>query len=233
MMPSLSPEVIEALKLSICVSIGCVLIVTPPGIVLGWFLARKNFPGKTLLEGIVHVPLVVPPIVVGYLLLIILGNNGYLGRPMAEMFGFRLAFSFFGAVIAATIVSFPLVVRSVRTAVELVDPRLEQAAGTLGAGPIRRWLTITLPLAMPGIIAGMTLAAARSLGEFGATMAFAGNTAGETRTLSLAIYTAMQIPGQERTAHLLVVASVILSLVALCGSGFLTHWMRRRAGALE
>ncbi len=227
---AIDPAGWRALTLSIEVGVLSCALVAGPGIVLGWLLARKEFPGKILVDAVVHLPLVLTPVVVGYLLLIAFGSQSPLGEFFRDL-GMPIAFAFPGAVLAAAVVSLPLMVRSVRTAVELVDPGLEQAAATLGAGPLRRLLSITLPLAMPGIIAGLVLTFARSLGEFGATITLAGNIDGETRTLPIAIYAATQVPDGDAMAASLTVLSVVLSLVALAASGWIDRWLRRRHGA--
>lgn len=218
------------LGLSVKVALWSAATVAVPGIACGWLLARKAFPGKAIVDALVHAPLVLPPVATGYLLLMVLGRNGPLGRWFWEEFGVSLAFTWWAAVVASGVVALPLMVRSVRLAVELVDPRLEQAAATLGAGPARTFATVTLPLAMPGIMAGVVLAFARSLGEFGATITFAGSVAGQTRTLPLAVYHAMQVPGGESQAMRLVLASVLLSLGALVASELLARrwrWVSR------
>lgn len=212
---------ISAIQLSIIVAIICSVITLPLAIAVGWFLARKQFWGKSVLEGVLHLPLVLPPITTGYILLLLLGNNGLIGSFFYEKLGIQIAFSFNAAVIAAVFVSFPLVTRSVRLSIELVDSKLEQAARTLGASNIRVFFSITLPLALPGVISGFILAFARSLGEFGATISFAGNIAGETQTLPLAIFSEMQIPGQESSTFRLVMVSVVLSLLAMIAAEFL------------
>jgi len=227
-MNGVSPEIVDALCLSLEVAAYCTLVTALPGIAVGWLLARCRFPGKTAVDVLVHVPLVVPPVIVGYLLLLSLGREGWIGRYLNEWFDLRIAFTFWGAVVAAAICAFPLVVRSVRTAVELVDPRLEQAAATLGAGRLRRLATITLPLSLPGILAGLSLAFARSLGEFGATMTFAGNMPGETQTLSLAVFSRMQSPGSEATVAILAAVSIGLATFSLVLSELFTRWMRQR-----
>ena len=211
----------SAIRLSLWVALICSLTILPLAVLVGWFLARKNFWGKSFVEGILHLPLVLPPITTGYLLLLLLGNNGIIGRFLLNVFGIQLAFSFHAAVIAAFVVSFPLVTRSVRLSIELVDTKLEQAARTLGASNTRVFFSITLPLALPGVISGFVLAFARSLGEFGATISFAGNIEGETQTLPLAIFSQMQIPGQENATLRLVLVSVLLSLLAMIFAEYL------------
>ncbi len=223
-----TPAELDALWLSCKVATCACLLVALPGVALGWVLARWRFPGRVLLDALVHLPLVLTPVVVGYLLLLLVGRRG-LFAPVLERLGIELAFSFAGAVLAAAVVALPLVVRSVRTAIELVDPGLEQAAAVLGAGLWRRTWNVTLPLALPGIVAGLVLGFARSVGEFGATITLAGNLAGQTRTLPVAIYTATQVPGGEPAALRLALLSVLLSLAALAGSQLLQRHMQRRA----
>jgi molybdate transport system permease protein len=210
-----TPEELTALWLSLKIGLWCTALIAAPGIVTGWMLARVRFPGKAIVDGLVHLPLVLPPVVPGYLLLLLLGRQGPLGRWLYETWGIALAFTWQGAVVASALMAFPLMVRAVRLAVTLVEPRLEEAARTLGAGPLRVWLTVTVPLSLPGILTGLVLAFARSLGEFGATVTFVGNVAGETRTLPLAIYTYTQIPGGDAPALRLVVISILLALAAL------------------
>jgi len=224
----LSPAECATLILSIKVGLLSCLGSLPFALVMGWFLARHQFPGKALLDGLVNLPLVMPPVTTGYLLLVVLGRRGLLGRPLDAWLGVTIPFSLAAPVIASAIVSFPLVVRAIRVAVEMVDPGLEQAAETLGAGPIRRFLTITVPLAFPGILAGAILGFARSLGEFGATITFAGNIEGVTRTLPLAVYTMMQIPGREALAFRLVLISIGVSLLALLVGNLLARTPARR-----
>ena len=217
MWPSLqpTPEELTALWLSLKIGLWCTALIAIPGVVTGWLLARLRFPGKAIVDGLVHLPLVLPPVVPGYLLLLLLGRQGPVGRWLYETWGIALAFTWQGAVIASALMAFPLMVRAVRLAVTLVEPRLEEAARTLGAGPLRVWLTVTVPLSLPGILTGLVLAFARSLGEFGATVTFVGNVAGETRTLPLAIYTYTQIPGGDDPALRLVIISILLALAAL------------------
>ena len=217
MWPSLqpTPEELTALWLSLKIGLWCTALIAIPGVVTGWLLARLRFPGKAIVDGLVHLPLVLPPVVPGYLLLLLLGRQGPVGRWLYETWGITLAFTWQGAVIASALMAFPLMVRAVRLAVTLVEPRLEEAARTLGAGPLRVWLTVTVPLSLPGILTGLVLAFARSLGEFGATVTFVGNVAGETRTLPLALYTYTQIPGGDGPALRLVIISILLALAAL------------------
>lgn len=210
-----TPEELTALWLSLKIGLWCTALIAVPGIVTGWLLARIRFPGKAIVDGLVHLPLVLPPVVPGYLLLLLLGRQGPVGRWLYETWDIALAFTWQGAVVASALMAFPLMVRAVRLAVTLVEPKLEEAARTLGAGPLRVWLTVTVPLSLPGILTGLVLAFARSLGEFGATVTFVGNVAGETRTLPLAIYTYTQIPGGDGPALRLVVISILLALAAL------------------
>lgn len=214
---------VDAIQLSLKVALLCTIILLPLAVLVGWLLARKRFFGKAVIEGIVHLPLVLPPVTVGYILLVVFGRNGWLGTFFYETWGIQIAFSFTAAVIAAIVVSFPLVTRSIRLSIELVDKNYEEAARTLGASNLRVFFTITLPLALPGVISGAILAFARSLGEFGATISFAGNIAGETQTLPLAIFSSMQVPGQESSTLKLVLVSVVLSLVAMIGAEYLNR----------
>jgi molybdate transport system permease protein len=218
----------SAVWISVKVAATATLCLLGPGIATGWLLARRNFPGKTIVEALVHLPLVLPPVVTGYILLLLLGRNGWFGQFFHDWLHVKFAFSWFGAVLAAVVVAFPLMVRSVRVAVELTDKRLEAAARTLGAGPLESFFVIILPLAAPGVIAGTVLAFARSLGEFGATITFAGNIAGETRTLPLAVFASLQVPGAEGATARLVILAVILSLGALIGSELIARSYRRR-----
>lgn len=206
---------IDALKLSLQVSLWAVAISLPLGIFIAWILARKNFPGKNILDGIIHLPLVIPPVVTGYLLLIILGRNGFIGALLYKYTGIILTFNWKGAVLAAAVMAFPLLVRSVRLSIEGVDQGLEAAANTLGAGPLRVFFTVTLPLIIPGILTGMILAFARSLGEFGATITFVSNIQGETQTIPLALYTFTQVPNGEIGAMRLCILSIIIAMAAL------------------
>ncbi len=221
----LSIEEITALTLSVKVALWCTLVSLVPGVFLGWLLARRNFPGKSLLDSLIHLPLVLPPVVPGYLLLLLLGNQGLLGKWLQENFGIAIAFTWKGAVVASALMALPLMVRSVRLAVSQVDLGLEEAARTLGATPWRVFFTITLPLAVPGVLTGLILAFSRSLGEFGATITFVGNIEGETRTLPLAIYSYTQVPDGDLHAMRLVLLSVALALAAL----FTSAWLERRA----
>ncbi len=214
----------EALKLSIQVALGAVAVTALPGIYLGWLLARRRFFGKGVVDLLVHLPLVLPPVVVGYMLLLLLGRSGPIS-PILDAMGLDIAFTRRGAVMASAVMGFPLLVRAVRVSMESSDEGLEEAAALLGAGPLRRWWSITLPLAAPGIITGLMLAFARSLGEFGATIILAGNIQGETRTLPLAIFSTAQTPGAEGAALRLAVLSLVLSFASLATS----EWLARRA----
>ncbi|CRL59654.1 MULTISPECIES: molybdate ABC transporter permease subunit [Proteus] len=222
----------QAIILSLKVSTVAVIISLPFGIFMAWLLVRVRFPGKSLLDSIIHLPLVLPPVVVGYLLLISMGRRGFIGEWLYDWFGFSFTFSWRGAALASAVVAFPLMVRAIRLALEAVDQRMEQAARTLGASPLRVFFTITLPLSMPGIIAGIVLAFARSLGEFGATITFVSNIPGETRTIPLAMYTLIETPGAEMDAARLCVIAIILALVSLMASEWLTRWGRKRLGGV-
>ena len=217
----------QAIGLSVKVAIYCSLISLPIALWVGYKMARKNFYGKSIIEGIIHLPLVMPPVTTGYLLLLLLGSRSFIGQWLYTNFGIKIAFSFPAAVIASIIVSFPLIVRAVRTAMEMVDTGLEEASRILGAGKLKTFFRITTPLALPGIVSGTILAFARSLGEFGATITFAGNIEGETQTLPLAIYSYMQVPGQEHVTMRLVVVSVIISFIAMALSQWYVKKMKQ------
>jgi molybdate transport system permease protein len=225
---SLSPLEIEAVQLSLKVSLWAVGISLPFGIPVAWVLARREFPGKTLFDALVHVPLVVPPVVIGYLLLLMLGRKGPVGGWLYETFGITVAFSWQGAAVAAAVMAFPLMVRAIRLSIESIDTRLEQAARTLGAGPIDVFFSITLPLAGSGIVVGVILAFARALGEFGATITFVSAIPGETTTLPVALYGLAQVPGQEGGAIRLVVLSVAIAFAAMFLSEVVARRVRRR-----
>jgi len=224
----LSPAEIEAVLLSLKVSLWAVGVSLPLGIATAWLLARLEFPGKTLLDALIHVPLVVPPVVVGYLLLLLLGRNGYLGGWMYETFGITVAFSWQGAAVAAAVMAFPLMVRAIRLSIEAIDTRLEQAARTLGARPIDVFFSITLPLTGSGIVVGVILAFARALGEFGATITFVSAIPGETTTLPVSLYTLAQIPGEESGAIRLVVLSLIVAFGAMFAAEIIARRVRKR-----
>ena len=219
----LTPIEIEALKLSLVVALWAVGLSLPIGLGIAWLLSRKTFPGRFVLDGIVHLPLIVPPVVVGYLLLVVLGRRGFVGAWLWETFQISISFSWKGAAVAAGIMAFPLMVRAIRLGFDAVDPKLEQAAQTLGAPPFGVFFTVTFPLILPAVITGSILAFARCLGEFGATITFVSNIPGETRTLPLALYTAVQSPGGEPEALRLVVISIGLALIALFISEFLSR----------
>lgn len=219
---------IEAIWLTLKVAFYCSIISLPIAIFFGYIFARKNFLGKTIIESIFNLPLVLPPITVGYILLITLGRNSTIGGFFNEVLGIQLSFSFIATIIAAIIVSFPLVFRSIKIAFELVDTKYESAAKTLGAGRLRTFFTISLPLAMPGVISGFILSFARSMGEFGATITFAGNIEGITRTLPLALYSFLQVPGQEMASARLAVISVVISLIAMAVSEVFNRKAKRK-----
>ncbi len=215
-----SESTYQAIYLSVKVGLISTLISLPFAILLAFFMARKQFIGKPVLESIIHLPLVMPPVATGYLLLLVFGTKGVIGNWLLATFGIRLAFAFPAAVLASIVVAFPLMVRSIRTAMELVDPKLEQASHLLGASHFKTLYKITIPLAAPGIVSGTVLAFARSLGEFGATISFAGNIPGETQTLPLAIYSKMQVPGEEQSTFILVAIAVAISFIAM----ILSEW---------
>ncbi|HSR71425.1 MAG TPA: molybdate ABC transporter permease subunit [Kiloniellales bacterium] len=227
-MGPLTPLEVEALGLSLRVALWSVATSLPLGLLVAWLLARRDFLGKSALNAVVHLPLVLPPVVVGYLLLVLLGREGPLGRLLLHLFGVTLPFTWQGAALAAAVMAFPLMVRAMRLSLEAVDRRLEAAARTLGARPWTVFLTVTLPLMAPGILVGALLAFARSLGEFGATITFAANIPGETRTLPLALYTLVQTPGGEAGAYRLAGLSVLLALAALGASELLARRLRLR-----
>jgi molybdate transport system permease protein len=222
----LSPDEWTAILLSLRIALVATLVALPFGIAIAWLLARTSFHGKALLDGLVHLPLVLPPVVTGYLLLISLGRRAPIGAFLADTFGIVLSFRWTGAALACGIMGFPLLVRAIRLSIEAVDRRLESAAATLGASPFRVFLTVTLPLCLPGIIAGMVLCFAKALGEFGATITFVSNIPGETQTISAAIYTFTQVPGGDAGALRLVLVAIVISLFALV----LSEWFARRAG---
>ncbi len=224
----LSPEEIDIVLLSLRVALWAVLAGLPPAVLAAWLLARARFPGKALVDGVLHLPLVVPPVIVGYTLLVLFGRQGAVGAFLYETFGIVLAFNWKGAAVAAGVMAFPLMVRAIRLSIEAIDRRLETAARTLGAGPLRVFATITLPLALPGILSGMVLAFARSLGEFGATITFVSNIPSETRTLPLAVYSLTQMPGSETAILRLVLISIGVALLALILSEFLSRRVAAR-----
>jgi molybdate transport system permease protein len=221
----LSDYEVTALLLSLKVSSVAVLFSLPLGIVCAWILARTEFPGKSLFDSMIHLPLVLPPVVIGYVLLISMGRQGAIGAVLYDWFGLSFSFSWRGAALAAAIVSFPLMVRAIRLSFESVDIRLEQAARTLGSSRLRVFFTITLPLTFPGIISGMVLAFARSLGEFGSTITFVSNIPGETRTIPLAMYSFIQTPGAEHEAARLCVIAIVIAVLSLTAS----QWLAKKA----
>ena len=221
----LTPQEWDVLGLSLRVAFWSVLISLPPAVAVAMLLARGRFPGKTLFDAFVHLPLVLPPVVVGFLLLLLFGRQGPLGALLDDWFGMVIAFKWTGAALAAAIMGFPLMVRAIRLSLESIDLKLEAAARTLGADAMRVFLTVTLPLALPGILTGMLLSFARSLGEFGATITFVSNIPGETQTLPLAIYGYTQTPGGDGQALRLSLIAVLLSLAAL----FISELLVRRA----
>lgn len=228
-MLNLSSDELTAIRLSLRVSLIAVACSLPPAVGVAWLLARRRFVGILLLEGLVHLPLTLPPVVTGYLLLLLFGRNGPLGAFLSEHFGLSFAFRWTGAALAAGVMGFPLLVRSIRLSLELLDERLEEAAATLGAPPPLVFLTVTLPLIGPGIVAGGVLAFARAMGEFGATITFVSNIPGQTQTLATAIYTYTQVPGGDAAALRLVLVSVLLSVGALSISEWIDRRGRRRA----
>jgi len=214
----------EALRISLQVALAAVLCALPVAWALAWALARGRFPGRTLLEAVVNLPLVLPPVVIGYALLVSFGRSGPLGRWLNEVFGITFVFSFRGAVLAAAVMSLPLMVRAMRQALEAVDGGLEAAARTLGASPARVLATVTLPLMAPGVLSGAVLGFAAALGEFGATITFVSNVPGQTQTLPLAIYSALQQPGGDAAASRLVLLAMLLALASLA----LAQWTHTR-----
>ncbi len=224
----LTAEESQALYLSAKVALCATALCLPVGIAVSWVMARRDFPAKWLADALIQLPMVLPPVVPGYFLLWLLGTHGFIGSWLLSTFGIAIAFTWQGAVLASGVMAFPLMVQPVRLAFRMIDIRLEQAATTLGATPLRAFFTITLPLAFPGIVAGSMLCFSRSLGEFGATMAFVGNIPGETRTLPLAIYSFANVPNGEAAAMRLAVLSIVLALGAL----IVSHAISRRAERL-
>jgi len=225
---SFSREELEVLQLSLRIAFWSVFVSLPFAIGVAYALARWHFPGKTLFDALVHLPLVLPPVVVGFFLLLLFGRRGPIGSFLDDWFGIVVAFRWTGAALAAGVMGFPLMVRAIRLSFETIDRKLEAAASTLGAGPLGVFLTVTLPLALPGVITGVLLSFARSLGEFGATITFVSNIPGETRTLPLAIYTYTQTPMGDEAALRLSVLAVLLSLAALYVSEVLVRRAARR-----
>lgn len=224
----LTPLEIEALQLSLLVGIVSIVCALPFALACAWLLARRDFWGKSLFDGIVHLPLVLPPVAVGFALLVLFGRNGIIGAFLYDTLGITFAFNWKGAALASAVMAFPLMVRAMRLSLEAVDLRLEAAARTLGAGPWRAFATVSLPLAVPGIIAGAILGFARSVGEFGATITFVSNIPGQTRTLPVALYTLTQIPGSDLPAWRLAGLSVAVALAALILSEMFARRLGRR-----
>ncbi|MFO0898656.1 MAG: molybdate ABC transporter permease subunit [Pirellulales bacterium] len=225
---SLSAGEWQAVWLSLQVSLVAMAASLPLGVAVAWLLARRKFYGKTLVETLVNLPLVVPPVVTGYALLVLFGRNGWLGRPLEDWFGLRFLFDWKGAALASAVMAFPLVVRSIRLAFSAVDEGLEQAARTLGARPLDAFCSITLPLAWPGLVAGAVLGFARGMGEFGATIMISGNIPGETRTLPLELYNLLETPGGADQAWRLVLVSVVLAAAAMFAGEVLERRYRER-----
>jgi molybdate transport system permease protein len=222
---NLSPDEWTAVVLSLRIAVVATACALPVGVAIGWLLARRNFWGKTVLDGLVFLPLVLPPVVTGYLLLISFGRRGPVGQFLDEYFGIVLSFRWTGAALSCGVMGFPLMVRPIRLAFEAIDRRLEDAASTLGANAMLVFITVTLPLALPGVIVGVVLCFARALGEFGATITFVSNIPGETQTISAAIYTLTQVPGGDAAAGRLVLIAIALAFAALVAS----EWLSRRA----
>lgn len=229
-MPGLTGAEWTVIGLSLRVSLVAVLAMLPVAYALAWLLARRRFPGRLLLDAAVHLPLVLPPVVTGWLLLLAFGRAGPVGAWLEESFGITLVFRWTGAALAAAVMALPLVVRPIRLAFEAADPRLNQAAAGLGVAPWRAFLTITLPLALPGILAGTILGFAKCLGEFGATVTFVSNIPGETRTLSLAVQTLLSAPGGDGPALRLAMVGIVIAIGALVLAEIVTQSMRRRLG---
>jgi molybdate transport system permease protein len=229
----LTPLEIEALELSLLVGVTSIVAALPFALACAWLLARRDFWGKSLFDGVVHLPLVLPPVAVGFALLVLFGRNGIIGAFLYQSFGIVFAFNWKGAALASGVMAFPLMVRAMRLSLEAVDQRLEAAARSLGANPWRVFATITLPLTAPGILSGAILGFARSVGEFGATITFVSNIPGQTRTLPVALYTLTQIPGSDLPAWRLAGLSVALALAALIGSEMLARRMGQRLRGLD
>lgn len=225
----LGPEEWQAVRLSLKVAFWATFFALPPGILVAHLLARVEFAGKQILNGLVHLPLVLPPVVTGYLLLVGFGPNGPLGAPLSVL-GISFAFRWTGAALAAAIMGFPLMVRAIRLSIEAVDPKLEQAAATLGASRFWVFTTVTLPMILPGVLAGAILAFAKAMGEFGATITFVSNIPGQTQTLPSAIYAFLQVPGGEGAALRLVVVSIVIAMTALIASEILARKLSKRIG---
>lgn len=229
-MLTLTPEEQAAVELSVRVSLWATVTSLPPGLVVAMLLSRGKFWGKSILNGIVFLPLVLPPVVTGYILLLLFGRRGPLGAFLADNLGIVFAFRWTGAALACAVMGFPLLVRSMQLSIDSVDRGLEDAAGTLGANPVWVFVTVTLPLILPGIIAGIILSFARAMGEFGATITFVSNIPGETQTLPSAIYTFTQVPGGDVAAFRLTVIAIAVSMFALLISEAIGYWVGRRIG---
>jgi molybdate transport system permease protein len=228
----LSPDEWLAVGLSLRVAFWATLLSLPLAILVAYALARWRFPGRQVLNGLVHLPLILPPVVTGYLLLMAFGRRGVVGQALEQVFGLVLAFRWTGAVLAAAVMAFPLMVRAIRLAIEAVDPKLEQAAATLGASRIMGFLTVTLPLILPGIITGSILAFAKAIGEFGATITFVANIPGQTQTLPSAIYSLLQVPGAEGGVARLVFVAIAIAMGALLASEWVSRAVARRIGGI-
>lgn len=226
----MTPAEIEAIRLSLSVALRSVVVSLPLAIMVAWILTRRRVRGGILLDAVVHLPLVLPPVVVGYVLLLLFGMRGPIGRWLYEHFGVQLIFTSAGAALATAVMSFPLMVRAIRISLESIDPGLEDAARTLGAGAVDRFFSVTLPLMLPGILAGAVTAFAAGLGEFGAVITFVSNIPGETRTLPLALYTALQTPGGEALAARLATVSFTLGLLGLLASELIARRVQRMLG---
>ncbi|WP_342452277.1 molybdate ABC transporter permease subunit [Ciceribacter sichuanensis] len=229
---TLTPEETTAMLLSLKVAVTAVAFSLPVGILVAWLLSRRDFYGKTLLNGIIHLPLIMPPVVTGYLLLLTFGRRGAVGAFLDQWFGLVFSFRWTGAALAAAVMGFPLLVRSIRLSLDAVDRKLESAASTLGAPPVWVFLTVTLPLILPGIAAGTVLSFAKAMGEFGATITFVSNIPGETQTLASAIYTYTQVPGGDLQAMRLTLISIAVSLAALVASEVLSRRLAARMGSV-
>jgi molybdate transport system permease protein len=232
-MIELTPEEWTAIRLSLKIAMTATLASLPFGLFAAYALARWRFPGKTIVDSIIHLPLVLPPVVTGYMLLILFGRRGAFGAPLAEYFGIVFSFRWTGAALACAVMGFPLMVRPIRLSIEAIDSRLEDTAGTLGANSLWTFALVTLPLAMPGLIVGLTLCFAKALGEFGATITFVSNIPGETQTISAAIYTYTQSPGGDASALRLTIVSITIALGALILSEMMQRLASRRLAIFE
>ena len=232
-MIELTPEEWTAIRLSLKIAMTATLASLPFGLFAAYALARWRFPGKTIVDSIIHLPLVLPPVVTGYMLLILFGRRGAFGAPLAEYLGIVFSFRWTGAALACAVMGFPLMVRPIRLSIEAIDSRLEDTAGTLGANSLWTFALVTLPLAMPGLIVGLTLCFAKALGEFGATITFVSNIPGETQTISAAIYTYTQSPGGDASALRLTIVSITIALGALILSELVHRLASRRLAIFE